>query len=62
MTQAISKNTGTEYISYGILAGMQVLWAVLCGMMITEPDIRDEKEEKHFGKKSFCSKLFSMLR
>ena len=41
---------------------MQVLWAVLCGLMITEPDVRDDKEEKHFGKKSFCNKLFSMLR
>mmetsp|Transcript_12899 Transcript_12899/g.17351 ORF Transcript_12899/g.17351 Transcript_12899/m.17351 type:complete len:97 (+) Transcript_12899:972-1262(+) len=41
---------------------MQIVWAVLCGMMITEPDVRDEKENKHFAKKSFCRKLFSMLK
>lgn len=30
--------------------------------MITEPDVRNEKEAKRHGKKSFCGKLVSMLR
>lgn len=50
------------YVSYGILAAMQILWAILCGLMIQEPDIRNEKESKSFAKKSFCRKLFSMLK
>ena len=59
--------TGTEkienaYVSYGILASMQVLWAILTGLMIKEPEMRDERETKHFAKKSFCRKLFSMLK
>ena len=62
MTEAIVDKTGSEYIAYGILAGMQIVWAILCYFMITEPEFRDEKETKHFEKKSFCRKLYSMLR
>ena len=31
-------------------------------MMITEVNLRDKKEEKHHGKKSFGGKLISKLR
>ena len=58
----LTEKIESYYISYGILASLQVLWAVLCGFMITEPEMRDEKETQHFQKKSFCSKLYSMLR
>ena len=30
--------------------------------MVTEPTIMDSKEERHRDKKSFCGKLFSMLK
>ena len=41
---------------------MQVGFAVLTALMITEPKLRDKREEKHHAKKSFCRKLFTMLR
>lgn len=48
--------------AYGILSVMQIIWAVLVYFMISEPQIMNAKEEKHSNKKSFCGKLFSMLR
>ena len=51
-----------KVISYGIMALMQVIWAVLVYLMITEPVILNDKEERHQNKKSFCGKLLSMLR
>ena len=51
-----------KVISYGIMALMQVIWAVLVFFMITEPVILNDKEERHQNKKSFCGKLLSMLR
>ncbi len=51
-----------KLISYGILACLQVVWAALFYMMISEPDVRDEKEAKRHGRKSFCGKIFSNLR
>ena len=51
-----------KLISYGILAVMQLILAVLVYLMISEPSIYNEKEEKRKNKKSFCGKLFSMLR
>ena len=48
MTQAIEDSMGSPYVAYSILAGMQVVWALVCGWMIKEPDVRDEKESKHF--------------
>lgn len=38
------------------------MWAVLVYFMVTEPNVRDEREEKHHKKKSFCGQLFSMLK
>ena len=51
-----------KIISYSIVAGLQVLWAVLTYMMISEPNIRDEKEERHNNRKSWLGKLLSMLK
>ena len=51
-----------KVISYGIMAAMQLIWAVLVYLMISEPTILNDKEERHQNKKSFCGKLFSMLR
>jgi hypothetical protein len=41
---------------------MQVLWGVLVFFMITEPQIMDAKEQRHQDKKSFCGKIYSMLK
>ena len=51
-----------KVISYGIMAVMQFIWAVLVYFMISEPVILNDKEERHQKKKSFCGKLFSMLK
>lgn len=51
-----------KVIAYGIVAGLQVVWAILVYFMISEPNIRNEKEERHNNKKSFTSKLWSMLK
>ena len=48
--------------SYTFLSILQVIWAVLLWWMIDEPDVKDEKETRHHEKKSFCGKLFSMLK
>jgi MFS family permease len=48
--------------SYAIMAFLQLVWAVLVYFMITEPTIYNEKEAKRANKKSFCGRLFSMLR
>ena len=58
LTEMIDK----KVISYGIMAAMQVIWAVLVYFMISEPVILNDKEERHQNKKSFCGKLFSMLK
>ena len=58
----LTEKIESYYISYGILAGLQVVWAILCGLMITEPDVRDDKETKRYEKKSFCAKMCSILR
>lgn len=58
----ITEMFDNKLYSYGILAILQVIWAVLCWFMITEPDVRNEKEAKRHGRKSFCGKLVSMLR
>ena len=51
-----------KVISYGILALLQILWAVFFYLMITEPNVRNEKENKRHGRKSFCGKIGSNLR
>lgn len=51
-----------KYISYGILAVLQVVWAILVGQMISEPIVRDDRETRHHNKKSTCGQMGSMLR
>ena len=51
-----------KMISYGILAVLQIVWAVLVYFMVSEPVILNDKEERHKNRKSFCGKLWSMLR
>ena len=58
LTNAIEE----KVISYGILALLQILWAVFFYLMITEPNVRDERESKRHGRKSFCGKIGSNLR
>lgn len=58
----ITEMFDNKLYSYGILAILQVIWAIACWFMITEPDVRNEKEAKRHGRKSFCGKLGSMLR
>ena len=58
----LTEKLESKYVSFGILAGLQLVWATLCFFMITEPEIYTEKEERHKNKKSFCGRLFSMLK
>lgn len=58
----LTESIDNKYIAYGILAGMQLVWAVFVFLMVSEPQIMDAKETKHQGKKSFCGRLFSMLK
>lgn len=51
LTETIANKT----LAYGILAALQLVWALLLYLMITEPEIRNEKEERHKNRKSFCS-------
>lgn len=50
----LTESLANKTLAYGILAALQLLWAVLLYLMITEPDIRNEKEERHKNKKGFC--------
>lgn len=58
LTQAI----GAQYVAWGLMAAIQVIWAGMLWFMVAEPDIYTAKEEKRHNKKSFCRKLFSMLK
>ena len=51
-----------RYVSYGLLAALQVIWAIVLVLMVDEPDIFTEAEANREAKKKFCSKLFSKLR
>ena len=51
-----------KVVAFAIPAVLQLVWAVLVFFMITEPDVRNDKEQKRNDRKSFCGKLFSMLK
>ena len=51
-----------KVLAFAIPAVLQLVWAVLVFFMITEPDVRNDKEQKRNDRKSFCGKLFSMLK
>lgn len=51
-----------KVVAFAIPAVIQLVWAVLVFFMITEPDVRNDKEQKRNDRKSFCGKLFSMLK
>ena len=51
-----------KIVAFAIPAVLQLVWAVLVFFMITEPDVRNDKEQKRNDRKSFCGKLFSMLK
>ena len=40
----LTESMQNKYFAYGILAALQVTWAVLVFFMVTEPNVRDEKE------------------
>ena len=58
----LTEKLDKKIYAFGILAVMQLIWAVLVYFMISEPNIMNAKEERHQKKKSFCGRLFSMLR
>ena len=58
LTEAIDN----KVVAFAIPAVIQLVWAVLVFFMITEPDVRNDKEQKRNDRKSFCGKLFSMLK
>ena len=58
LTEAIDN----KVVAFAIPAALQLVWAVLVFFMITEPDVRNDKEQKRNDRKSFCGKLFSMLK
>lgn len=58
LTEAIDN----KVVAFAIPAVLQLVWAVLVFFMITEPDVRNDKEQKRNDRKSFCGKLFSMLK
>lgn len=58
----VTEKLNNKLIAYGLVALLQVGWAVLTYFMISEPTTMNKKEAKHQGKKSFCGKLFSMLK
>ena len=58
----LTEKFSNKLISYSILAVLQLVWAVLLFFMITEPEIMDAKEERHQMKKSFCGRVYSMLK
>ena len=51
-----------RYVSYGLLAALQVIWAIALVFMVDEPDIFTEAEANREAKKTFCGKLSSKLR
>ena len=59
MTEEMLTN---RYVSYGLLASLQIVWAILLFFMIDEPDIFTEAEARRESKKTFCGKLCSKLR
>ena len=58
LTQAID----AQYVAWGLMAAIQIVWAGMLYFMVSEPNIYSEKEEKRHNKKSFCRKLGSMLK
>jgi len=51
-----------KLVSYGMLAGLQICWAIIMWWMIDEPDTMNASEEKHQKKKSLFGRLWSMLK
>ena len=44
------------------MALLQAIWAFSLFFMVSEPEIYTVKEERRYERKSFCSKMYSMLK
>ena len=50
--------------SFLLLATLQLVWILIISTtgMVTEPKVMDAREEKKINKKSFCGKIYSVLK
>jgi MFS family permease len=59
----ITKNEHNLYVMFSLLATLQVIWAVMMLFVVAEPiGVYNEKEAKRAGRKSFCSKVWSLMK
>lgn len=62
VTQAWS-NENEEYLVFGLLGGLQVIWAIMMYFMVDEPiGVMTEKETRRAGRKSFMGKVWSLMK
>jgi hypothetical protein len=57
-----TKNMSNEFEIFGITGFMQIIWAVIMFFIISEPQIYNEKEARRAGRKSFCGKVWSLMK
>jgi len=59
----LTKNMDQTY-AFLLLGVMQLVWILLLVPtgMIAEPKVMDSREEKKINKKSFCGKIYSVLK
>lgn len=62
MMYSITKNNTHMYQVFSLLGALQCIWAVLMFFCIDEPNIYTEKEAKRAGRKSFCGKVWSLMK
>lgn len=58
----ITEKLSNKIVSFALLGALQFIWTICFMLMITEPEIMSEKEERHQNKKSCLGKLFSMIK
>lgn len=49
-------------MTFLVLGGMQILWSIIMFFMVDEPIVLDAKEEKRAARKSFCGKIWSLMK
>lgn len=58
----ITKKLRNQYTVFCIFGCLQFVWASIMFFFISEPKIMDEKEAKRQDRKSFCGKIWSLLK
>jgi MFS family permease len=60
---SITKNEHNLYMMFGLLGTLQVIWAVMMFFVVAEPiGMYNEKEAKRAARKSFCGKVWSLMK